>query len=193
MGAMADLVAAGKIRFAGLSEASADTLRRANDAYPVSALQSELSLWTQSSARLSLEACKELSIAFVAYSPLGRGFLTGAIAQPSDLPAGDTRLTNPRFDADNLQHNLEIAQRLRKLADEKSCTAAQLALAWVLAQWDGILPIPGTKKRGYLEDNAGAADIELTGTDLDAINRDISEDLVHGERYPASMMHTVNV
>jgi aryl-alcohol dehydrogenase-like predicted oxidoreductase len=193
MGTMADLVAAGKIRFAGLSEASAETVRRANAAYPVSALQSELSLWTQSSARLSLEACRDLSIAFVAYSPLGRGLLTGAITGASDLPAGDMRLTNPRFDADNLQHNLEIARRLSKFADDKSCTAAQLALAWVLAQWEGVLPIPGTKKRGYLEDNAGAADIELSAAEFDAINHAIAEDLVHGERYPASMMNTVNV
>ncbi len=193
MGTLADLVAAGKIRFAGLSEASAETLRRANGAYPVSALQSELSLWTQASARLSLEACKELSIAFVAYSPLGRGFLTGAITQASDLPAGDTRVTNPRFQADNLQQNLEITRRLSKFADDKSCTAAQLALAWVLAQWQGVLPIPGTKKRRHLEDNAAAADIELTKAELAAIDRGISEDLVHGERYPPSIINTVNV
>ena len=182
MGTMADLVAAGKIRFVGLSEASVDTLRSAHAVHPVAALQTELSLWTRASAAPSLAACRELGIAFVAYSPLGRGFLTGAITRPADLPEGDTRRLFPRFSEENLRANLTVAERVRELAEARDCTPAQLALAWVLAQWDGVLPIPGTKKRRYLEDNAGAAAIRLSMAELDDIERQLPEQLVQGER-----------
>lgn len=193
IGAMAQLVDAGKVRFTGLSEASPETLRRANAIYPVAALQSELSLWSERTAQPSLDTCRELGIAFVAYSPLGRGFLGGGIKKLSDLPKGDTRRIFPRFDAENFDENLAAAEEFAELADSMNCTAAQLALAWVLAKWDGVLPIPGTKKRRYLEENAAAAEIELTEADVREIARRLPEDLVHGERYPEIMMHTLNV
>ena len=193
MGAMADLVTAGKIRYVGLSEAAPATLRRAHALHPVAALQSELSPWTRSACRPSLEVCRELGIGFVAYSPLGRGFLTGAIGSAADLPVGDTRRIFPRFQGENLDRNLVVAQRLRALAKTVGCTPAQLSLAWVLAQWDGILPIPGTKKRRYLDDNAGAMDVRLSPAQLAAVEDAVREDLVQGERYPDSMLATLNV
>jgi aryl-alcohol dehydrogenase-like predicted oxidoreductase len=193
IGAMADLVAAGKVGFVGLSEASVDTLRRAHEMYPVAALQSELSLWTRESAQPALDACRELGLAFVAYSPLGRGFLTGAIRSRDDLVTDDTRRLFPRFDDDNLRRNQPVAERVQVLAERFGCTPAQLALAWVLAQWRGVLPIPGVKTREHLEDNIGALDLELSVTDLDFIASSLPEELVYGERYPESMMQTVNV
>jgi len=193
MGAMAELVAAGKIRFVGVSEASPATLRRANDTYPVTALQSELSLWSGSTAQPALDACRELGIAFVAYSPLGRGFLTGDLRNITSLPEGDTRNLFPRFHQENLDANIAAAERLKEFAESMNCTAAQLALAWVLAKWEGVLPIPGTKKRKYLEENAAAADIELTDQDMEEIARRLPEDLVQGERYPEMMMGTLNL
>jgi aryl-alcohol dehydrogenase-like predicted oxidoreductase len=193
MGAMAELVDAGKVRFVGISEASPATLRRAHATYPVTALQSELSLWSEHSAQPALDACRELDIAFVAYSPLGRGFLTGAMNKMLHLPQGDTRNIFPRFQKDNLDANLAAAEQLTEISESMGCTAAQLALAWVLAKWDGVLPIPGTKKRKYLEENAAAADIELTAADMAEIARRLPEDLVHGERYPEMMMGTVNL
>ncbi len=193
MGAMADLAQAGKIRFAGVSEASPDSLRRANAVYPVAALQSELSLWSRQSAALSLEVCRELGIAFVAYSPLGRGFLTGTIVTTEDLPAADTRRLFPRFNDDNLAANLALVEGVRELAGSIGCSPAQLALAWVLAQWECVLPIPGTKKRKFLEDNAAAVNVQLTRQDLDDISRRLPENLISGERYPESMMSFVNV
>jgi aryl-alcohol dehydrogenase-like predicted oxidoreductase len=192
LGAMADLVAAGKIRYVGLSEVSATTLRQAYEIYPVAALQSELSLWTSSSAQPALDTCRELGIGFVAYSPLGRGFLTGAIRSAEDLPATDTRRMFPRFEGGNLTDNLAAADRLASLASGFGCTPAQLALAWVLAQWRGILPIPGTKKRRYLDDNLGALEVELSAADLELIAAELPEDMFHGARYPESMMGMVN-
>ncbi len=193
MGAMARLVDAGKVRYVGISEASPATLRAANAIHPIAALQSELSPWTRSACRPSLETCRELGIAFVAYSPLGRGFLTGAIGSTADLPENDTRRMFPRFRAENLASNLAVAERLKALARAVGCTPAQLSLAWVLAQWEGILPIPGTKKRRYLEDNAGAADVRLSPDQLAAIEREIPEDEVAGERYPPGMLGTLNI
>ncbi len=193
MGVMAELVKAGKIRHVGLSEAAPDTLRRAHAVHPVTALQSELSPWTRSACRPSLEACRELGIAFVAYSPLGRGFLTGAIGSQADLAEGDTRRLFPRFQDENLARNRVVAERLQVLARTVGCTPAQLSLAWVLAQWEGILPIPGTKKRRYLEDNAGAVDVRLSPKQLAAIEREVPEDLVAGERYPDGMLGTLNI
>jgi len=193
MGAMAQLVDAGKVRFVGVSEASPATLRRAHEAHPVSALQSELSLWSERSAQPALDTCRELGIAFVAYSPLGRGFLTGAMKTLADLPEGDTRNIFPRFHEDNIDANIAAAAELIEFAKAMNCTAAQLALAWVLAKWEGVLPIPGTKKRKYIEENAAAADIDLTDADMREIARRLPEDLVQGERYPEVMMGTVNL
>jgi aryl-alcohol dehydrogenase-like predicted oxidoreductase len=193
MGAMAQLVDAGKVRFVGISEANPATLRRAHATHPVAALQSELSLWSEHTAQAALDACMELGIAFVAYSPLGRGFLTGAMKKMRDLPAGDTRNIFPRFQKDNLDANVAAAQELTEIAEGMGCTAAQLALAWVLAKWDGVLPIPGTKKRQYLEENAAAADIEMTKAQIEEIARRLPADRVQGERYPEIMMGTVNL
>lgn len=193
IGTLADLVAAGKVRFVGLSEASVDTLRRAHELYPVAALQSELSLWTREAAQPALDACRELGVAFVAYSPLGRGFLTGSIRCREDLSADDTRRLFPRFDDDNLRRNLPVAERVEVLAQRFDCTPAQLALAWVLAQWRGVLPIPGMKTRQHLEENLGALELDLSAVDLDFIANSLPENLVFGDRYPESMMQTVNV
>lgn len=193
VGTLADLVAAGKIRFVGLSEASVDTLRHAHEIYPVAALQSELSLWTRKAAQPALDSCRELGVAFVAYSPLGRGFLTGAIRSPEDLGADDTRRLFPRFDDENLRRNLPLAERVAVLAQRFDCTPAQLALAWVLAQWRGVLPIPGMKTREHLEENLGALELDMSAVDLDFIANALPENLVYGDRYPESMMQTVNV
>jgi len=192
IGAMADLVEAGKILHVGVSEASPETLERAHAAHPVAALQSELSLWTQDSARPSLEKCRELGIAFVAYSPLGRGFLSGAITSAGDLPADDTRRIFPRFAEANLDDNVAAARHVRAVAERMNVTPAQLALAWVLAQWEGVLPIPGTKKRGYLEENLAAAEIRLGARELADIDRQLPERLAHGARYPESMLGSLN-
>ena len=193
IGAMAELVEAGKIRFVGISEASVDTLRRANLAHPIAALQSELSLWVENSAQPALDACQELGISYVAYSPLGRGFLSGSVKRVEDLPADDTRRIFPRFDEANFEANIAAADQVREVAQTLGCTPAQLALAWVLAKWDQVLAIPGTKKRAYLEENAGAASIELSRANLEEIATRLPEELVHGERYPEIMMHTLNV
>ena len=188
VGALADLVAAGKVRFVGLSEVRPDTLRRAYESYPISALQSELSLWSRSSAAPALDVCRELGISFVAYSPLGRGFLTGALKNAAQLVDGDTRHMFPRFTDDNMAANQEIVARLARVAGEFGCSPAQLALAWVLAQWRGVLPIPGTKHRRYLDENHGALDLELSSSDIQAISRELPEELVQGERYPQAML-----
>jgi aryl-alcohol dehydrogenase-like predicted oxidoreductase len=192
MGAMAELVASGKVRHVGLSEASPETLQRAHAVHPVAALQSELSLWTRQAARPALEKCRELGIAFVAYSPLGRGFLTGALRSPQDLPQGDTRRIFPRFADENFADNIAAADKLRELAEVMAVTPAQLALAWTLAQWEGVLPIPGTKKRKYLDENALAAEIGLSEDVLAKIDVQLPESLVHGERYPGMMTGTLN-
>ena len=188
MQAMARLVAAGKIRHVGLSEASPGTLRRAHRVHAVAALQSELSLFTRAPATAALDLCTELGISFVAYSPLGRGVLTGAIGQAADLPDSDTRRLFPRFATANFAANAALARRVGALAQRLGCTAGQLALAWVLGQDDRVLPIPGTKKRRYLEENAAAADLVLTPAQLAEICCAVPEELVQGERYPESMM-----
>ena len=193
IGAMASLVDAGKVRFIGISEAGVDTLRRANHTHPIAALQSELSLWAQHSAQPALDVCQELGISYVAYSPLGRGFLSGSIKRAEDLPADDTRRIFPRFDATNFDANVAAAEQVREVAKNLDCTPAQLALAWVLAQWDKVLAIPGTKKRAYLDENAGAVSIGLGAAQLEEIATRLPEELVHGERYPEIMMHTLNI
>lgn len=192
LGAMAELVRAGKIRHVGLSEAAPGTLRAAHRIHPVAALQSELSPWTRSASLPALETCRELGIAFVAYSPLGRGFLTGSIHGAGDLPAADTRRMFPRFQADNLARNLKGLERFRALADSVGCTPAQLALAFVLAQWEGVLTIPGTKKRKYLEENVRAAEIRLDPDQLAAVAAALPEESVRGERYPEGMLAALN-
>lgn len=194
VGALAELVQSGKVRAIGLSEAGADTLRRAAKVHPIAALQSEYSLWTRDVEKNGiLSTCRELGIGFVPYSPLGRGFLTGAIQKVGDLDAGDWRRTNyPRFSEDNLQGNLKLAEAVKSFAAQKGCTPAQLALAWVLAQGDDIVPIPGTKRIKYLEDNLGALRVTLTPKDLDDIDEELSAIPVTGERYQPAMMKMVN-
>ena len=192
VGAMADLVHAGKVRHLGLSEASADTLTRACAVHPVSALQSEYSLWTRDPEDDVLAACRRLGVGFVAYSPLGRGFLTGAFASPDDFAADDYRRHSPRFQGDNFRHNLQLVAQVRRLAAARGCTPGQLALAWVLAQGEDIVPIPGTKRRGYLEDNLGALDVRLDAGELAALDAVFPRDVAAGLRYPAAMMGAVN-
>jgi aryl-alcohol dehydrogenase-like predicted oxidoreductase len=190
VGAMAELVEAGKVRYLGLSEASPDTIRRAHATHPISALQSEYSLWTRDPEDEVLPAVRELGIGFVAYSPLGRGFLSGAIRSLDDLDEEDFRRRNPRFQGPNFQRNLDLADAVRAIADEKGVTPAQLALAWVLSQGDDVVPIPGTKRRQYLEENAGAADVQLTPDELDRIESAFPKGATTGDRYPD--MSTVN-
>lgn len=192
VGAMSRLVAAGKVRFLGLSEASAATLRRAHRVHPIAALQTEYSLWTRDPETEILPACRELGIGFVAYSPLGRGFLSGAIRSLQTLARDDWRRTNPRFQGDNLRRNLELVARVETLARHKGCTPGQLALAWLLAQGRDVVPIPGTKRRKYLEENLGAAEVELTAADLAAIAEALPPGAATGERYPDAAMRVVN-
>jgi len=192
VGAMAQLVKEGKARFLGLSEAAPATLRRAAKVHPISALQTEYSLWTRDPEDGVLPACRELGIGFVAYSPLGRGFLTGQFQRFEDLAADDFRRNNPRFQGENFQRNLDLVRRVTELAKEKNCSPAQLALAWVLAQGDDIVPIPGTKRRKYLEDNVGAVNIELTAEDLRRIDDAFPRDSAAGARYPEQMMNLLN-
>ena len=184
VGAMAELVTAGKVRFLGLSEASTDTIRRAHAVHPITALQTEYSLWTRHVESEILPLLRELGIGLVPYSPLGRGFLTGTIASADDLDAGDFRRHNPRFTGDALAANLTLVAAVRELAAAKGVTAGQLALAWVLAQGDDVVPIPGTKRVRYLEENVGAAAITLTDEDLAALAAAVPIDAVQGERYP---------
>jgi aryl-alcohol dehydrogenase-like predicted oxidoreductase len=193
VGAMAELVKEGKVRYLGLSEAAPATIRRAAKVHKISALQTEYSLWTRDPEDEILDTCKELGISFVAYSPMGRGFLTGRFRSPDDFPEGDYRgKTHPRFSDDNFQYNLEMVKRIEEIARDKKCTAAQLALAWVLAQRDFIVPIPGTKKLKYLEENAKAADIVLFPDDLKRINEAAPKGYTHGTRYPEGTMKAVN-
>jgi aryl-alcohol dehydrogenase-like predicted oxidoreductase len=188
VGAMSELVRAGKVRFLGLSEAGADSIRRAHAVHPITAVQSEYSLWTRDPEGEVLDVCRELGIGFVPYSPLGRGFLTGQIKKPEDLPADDYRRTTPRFKAENFQRNLDLVARVSEIAKEKHCTPAQLALAWVLAQGNDIVPIPGTKRRKYLQENIGALDVDLTNDDLERIEKVAPKDAFAGSRYPEAMM-----
>lgn len=192
VGAMAELVKQGKVRYLGLSEASPQTLRRAMKVHPITALQSEYSLWTRDHEDEVLPTCRELGIGFVAYSPLGRGFLTGRFQRFEELPEGDYRRASPRFQGDNFQKNLDLVRRVEEIAKEKAATASQLALAWVMAQGDDIVPIPGTKQRKYLEDNAGAGNIQLTKDDLRRIDEVAPRGVAAGERYPEHMMQLVN-
>jgi aryl-alcohol dehydrogenase-like predicted oxidoreductase len=192
VGAMAQLVKEGKIRYIGLSEASAQTLRRAAKVHPIAALQTEYSLWTRDPEDGILATCRELGIGFVAYSPLGRGFLTGQFKRFEDLPEDDYRRHSPRFQGENFQKNLDLLHRVEEIAGEKHCTPSQLALAWVLAQGKDIVPIPGTKRRKYLEDNAGAVNVRLTKADLQHIEDAFPTGAAAGERYPEHVMQLVN-
>jgi aryl-alcohol dehydrogenase-like predicted oxidoreductase len=192
VGAMAELVQAGKVRHLGLSEAGARTLRRAAEVHPIAALQSEYSLWTRDPEEEILATCRELGIGFVAYSPLGRGFLTGQFKRFEDLPADDYRRVSPRFQGDNFAKNLDLVRQVEEMAKAKGCKPSQLALAWVLAQGDDIVPIPGTKRRQYLEENVGAIDIELTALDLRRMDENFPQGVAAGLRYPEAMMKAVN-
>jgi aryl-alcohol dehydrogenase-like predicted oxidoreductase len=199
VGAMADLVKAGKVRYIGLSEASAATIRRAHAVHPITALQSEYSLWSRDVEDDVLPACRALGIGFVPYSPLGRGFLTGRFSSPSDLAENDRRRIFPRFQEENFDRNLEIVRRLESIAQGKpgpsgpgsTCTLAQLALAWVLAQGYDVVPIFGAKKRRYVEENVGAVDIALDSRDREALNTAVPKGAAAGQRYPAASMASV--
>jgi len=192
VGAMAQLAREGKIRHIGLSEASPPTLRRAAKVHPITALQTEYSLWSREPEHEILSTCRELGIGFVAYSPLGRGFLTGQFRRFEDLPADDYRRNSPRFQGENFKKNLDLVRGIEKIAREKSCTPSQLALAWVLAQDKNIVPIPGTKHRKYLEDNVAAVDIKLSADDLRRIEGIFPAGVAAGQRYPEHMMAIVN-
>ena len=191
VGAMAELKKEGKIGGIGLSEVNAETLRKAHAVHPISALQSEYSLWTRDPEDGILETCEELGVAFVAYSPLGRGFLTGQIKKFEDFEANDYRRLSPRFQGDNFQKNLELVKKIEELAKAKGCTTAQLALAWVMAQGEFIFPIPGTKHLRYLEENAGALNITLSRKELDEIDAIAPKGIAAGTRYPEAMMNSV--
>jgi len=183
VGAMAELVAAGKVRHIGLSEAGAQTIRRAHAVHPLTALQSEWSLWTRDPEGEVLDTVRELGIGFVAYSPLGRGFLAGLFSSPDDFAEDDFRRSQPRMSGENFDRNRKLADKVRELAEQKGCTPAQLALAWVLARGDDVVPIPGTKRRTYLEQNAAATEIELIQKDLDELEEAFPPDAAAGQRY----------
>lgn len=192
VGAMSDLVRLGKVEFLGLSEAAPETIRRAHNVHPISALQSEYSLWSRDPEDDVLPTCRELGIGFVAYSPLGRGFLTGRFRSIDDLAPDDYRRTSPRFQGENFGKNLKLVERIEEIAREKQCTPAQLALAWLLAQGQDIVPIPGSKTRKHLDENAAAADIELTEDDLSRINDVAPAGVAAGERYAPQPMQLVH-
>jgi aryl-alcohol dehydrogenase-like predicted oxidoreductase len=192
VGAMAELVKAGKVRYLGLSEASPQTLRRAVKVHPIAALQTEYSLWTRDPEDGVLAACRELGIGFVAYSPLGRGFLTGQFQRFEDLAEDDYRRNSPRFQGENFRKNLDLVRRVQEIAGEKGCKPSQLALAWVMAQGSDIVPIPGTKRRKYLEENAAADSVQLTPEDLRRINQVFPRESAAGGRYPEHMMALVD-
>ena len=190
---MAQLVKEGKIRYLGLSEASPETIRRAMKVHPITALQTEYSLWTRDPEDNNvLSTCRELGIGFVAYSPLGRGFLTGQFRTLDDIPADDYRRTSPRFQGENFQKNLDLVRKVEEIAQEKHRKPAQLALAWVLMQGSDIVPIPGTKRRKYLEENAAASDLALSEEDLARLDEVFPKDAVSGQRYPEHVMALVD-
>jgi aryl-alcohol dehydrogenase-like predicted oxidoreductase len=191
VGAMAELVSAGKVRHIGLSEAAPETVRRAHAVHPITALQTEYSMWTRDPEPEILPTCRELGIGFVPYSPLGRGFLSGRFTSPEDLDEDDFRRTNPRFSSENLDANLQLAAKVGEIAEEKGITPAQLAIAWVLAQGDDIVPIPGTRRRSYLEQNAAAVDVELTADDLRRIDAELPR--AAGDRYNEAGMASINL
>ena len=184
VGAMAELVEEGKVRYLGLSEASPETIRRAHGVHPISALQTEYSLWSRDPEEAILPTVRELGIGFVPYSPLGRGFLSGRFRSPEDLPEDDFRRRNPRFQGENFERNLELVERVREIAEESHVSASQLALAWVLHQGEDIVPIPGTKRVSYLEENVGAAELSLSSEDLERIDEAAPHGATAGERYP---------
>jgi aryl-alcohol dehydrogenase-like predicted oxidoreductase len=192
VGAMADLVAAGKVRYLGLSEAAPQTIERAHGVHPITALQSEYSLWSRDVEAEILPTVRALGIGFVAYSPVGRGFLTGQLKRPEDLPEGDWRRNHPRFQGDNFQKNLTLVARVASIAREKGCTPAQIALAWLLAQGDDIVPIPGTKRRKFLEENAAAVNVRLTPDETRRLDEAVPRGAAAGARYPEGGMKTVN-
>ncbi len=191
VGAMAELVQAGKVRYLGLSEASAETIRRAHAVHPITAVQTEYSLWTRDVEQEILPTLQELGIALVAYSPLGRGFLSGRFSSQEELEDGDYRRHGPRFTGENLQQNLSLAERVRELAAERDITPGQLALAWVLSRWKHVVPIPGTKRVAYLEENLAAADVRLSEAEANAIADAIPA--AAGDRYPEAVMRSVNL
>ncbi len=192
VGAMAELVQAGKVRYLGLSEAGPQTLRRACTVHPIAALQTEYSLWSRDPEDEILPVCRELGVGFVAYSPLGRGFLTGQIQKMEDLDSDDYRRSSPRFQGENFEKNLQLVHKIETLAQDKACTPSQIALAWVLAQGNDIVPIPGTKRRTYLEQNAGATSVSLSESDLAQIEAIAPKDVAAGSRYPEAMMQFVS-
>src|SRR5690554_3104244 len=192
VGAMAELVQEGKVRWLGLSEAAPETIRRAHAVHPITALKTEYSLWTRDPEVGLLQLCEELGIAFVAYSPLGPGFLTGAIRSIDDLAPDDVRRQHPRFQGENFRKNLELVDAVHEMAQEKGCTPAQLALAWVLAQGRQIVPIPGTRKLDRLAENVAAVEIELTREELDRLDRIAPKGITAGSRYPEPLMHVLN-
>ncbi|TGE28344.1 aldo/keto reductase [Hymenobacter metallicola] len=192
VGAMSRLVEEGKVRFLGLSEAAADTVRRANAVHPISALQTEYSLWSRDPEDEILPTVRELGVGFVPYSPLGRGFLTGQIQQFEDLEPDDYRRHTPRFQGENFQKNLDLVARIKDLAGQKGCSASQLALAWVLAQGQEIVPIPGTKRISYLEENLGALQVQLSPEELRQLDEIAPKGVAAGQRYPEQMMRSVN-
>ena len=190
--AMAGLVKEGKVRYLGLSEAAVGTIRRAHKVHPISALQTEYSLWTRDPEKEHLDVCLELGITFVAYSPIGRGFLSGRFKPNEEIPPDDYRRNHPRFQTENIGHNYELVEKIGKLAKEKNCTPAQLAIAWVIAKRDNIVPIPGTKRIRYLEENTGAADVKLNAGDIKYLDEAAPEGFTKGLRYPAVTMNAVN-
>jgi aryl-alcohol dehydrogenase-like predicted oxidoreductase len=192
VGAMAQLVQQGKVRFLGLSEAAPPTIQRAHEEHPISALQTEYSLWTRDPEDEVLPLCRELGIGFVAYSPLGRGFLTGRFRTFEDLPEDDYRRNSPRFQGDNFQKNLDLVAQVEEIARQKNCTSAQLSLAWLLAQGEDIVPIPGTKQRRYLDENVQSLDIEMTATELERIEEVAPKGAASGDRYHEAGMKTIN-
>jgi len=193
VGAMGKLVKAGKVRYLGLSEASAQTIERAHQEHPITAVQTEYSLWTRDPEQNQvLQTCARLGIGFVPYSPLGRGFLTGAFSSPDDFEENDYRRFSPRFQGENFYKNLELVDKVKALAQDKGCTPSQLALAWVLAQGETLIPIPGTKRRKYLEENIGTLDIQLSAAELADIEAIFPPDAAAGLRYPENMMQSVN-
>jgi aryl-alcohol dehydrogenase-like predicted oxidoreductase len=191
VGAMAELVQQGKVRHIGLSEAAPDTIRRAHAVHPITAVQTEFSLWTRFAETDVIPTCRELGVGFVPYSPLGRGFLSGRFTSPEELDEGDFRRLGPRFTGENLEANRALAAKVGEIAADKGITPAQLAIAWVLAQGDDLVPIPGTKRRSYLEENAAAVDVELTTEDLERINAEMPE--AAGDRYDETGMATVHL
>jgi len=192
VGAMADLVSAGKVKYLGLSEASVQTIRRAHAIHPISALQSEYSLWSREPEDEILPTLRELGIGFVAYSPLGRGFLTGQLKSPDDFAADDYRRNSPRFQGENFQKNLDLVERIRGISERKGITPGQLALAWVLSRGEDIVPIPGTKRRNYLKENMAADFIEISAAEMAEIDEALPRGAASGDRYPASMMAFIN-